>query len=102
MSRPEELHPRYLQYCRKTSTVTFLELWHRLGTEVSVLVTSLIDLLLVEFQWGGLQTSSTRGRCSTFSRLSNSAPGPWEPEAREGFKSIIMVPVHEEQLVKDA
>ena len=47
MSRPEELHPRYLWYCRKTSTVTFLELSHRLGTEESVLVTSLTALTAI-------------------------------------------------------
>ena len=39
---PSQLHPRYLRYCRKTSTDTFLELPHQLGTEVSVLVTSLV------------------------------------------------------------
>lgn len=33
---------RFLQYCRKTSTITFSEFWYGLGTEISVLVTSLV------------------------------------------------------------
>ena len=40
----EELHLRYLRYCRKTSS-QFLEFWHRLVTKALVLVTSLVGTI---------------------------------------------------------
>lgn len=42
----EELHPRYLWYWRETSTITFSDIWHHLGSKVLVLVTSLVAHIL--------------------------------------------------------